>query len=107
MRQYRQIISVCILMIISNQIMCAETDYFIQNVAVDIIKKMCKSSQLPIKVSQTDALTAMDISDGYLTYYCSSNLQGEELDYVMNNKKLIWPKLYQPHLLQHYVLTLK
>ncbi len=93
MRQYRQIISVCILMIISNQIMCAETDYFIQNVAVDIIKKMCKSSQLPIKVSQTDALTAMDISDGYLTYYCSSNLQGEELDYVMNNKKLIYDNL--------------
>jgi len=95
MRQYRQIISVCILLIISCQTMYAETDYFIQNIAVDILRKMCKvnSSQLPIKVSQTDAFTAMNIRDGYLTYYYSSNLQGEGLDYVMNNKKLIYDNL--------------
>lgn len=91
MKWYKQIISACSLLVTCSNMMYSQTDYLIQNIAVHAINYMCEenSAQLPIKINQTDTFTAIDISDGFLTYYFSSTLSGEELDYIINNQKLI------------------
>lgn len=92
MKRCRQLAIVFLLTITCNNLAYGQTDYFIQNVAIHLIECICdeNSSQLPLRINQTDTFTAMEISDGFLTYHYSSEMQGELLDYVMSNRDLLY-----------------
>ena len=55
-----------------------------------IILKCSESQNGMMSINQTDTFTAMEISDGFLTYHYSSEMQGELLDYVMSNRDLLY-----------------
>ncbi len=92
MKWCRQLAIVFLLTITCNNQVYGQTDYFIQNVAIHLIECICEEnlSQLPLRINQTDTFTAMEISDGFLTYHYSSEMQGELLDYVMSNRDLLY-----------------